>query len=101
MDKAMSYAALAKKGRLIELGEEPVGAVTRALKARLVIVAPVLNPALPPSLLICHLLPSAFLPENQSRISLGGNPSASGKGFVMVLCRRRSNTTLPNPGVSL
>ena len=39
MDKAMNYVALAKKGRLIELGEEPVGAVTRALKARLVIVA--------------------------------------------------------------
>ena len=39
MDKAMNYVALAKKGRLIELGEEPVGAVTRALKAKLVIVA--------------------------------------------------------------
>ena len=39
MDKAMNYVALAKKARLIELGEEPVGAVTRALKARLVIVA--------------------------------------------------------------
>ena len=39
MDKAMNYVALAKKARLIELGEEPVGAVTRAVKARLVIVA--------------------------------------------------------------
>ena len=39
MDKAMNYVALAKKGRLIELGEEPVGAVTRAGKGRLVIVA--------------------------------------------------------------
>ena len=39
MDKALNYLALAKKGRLIELGEEPVGAVTRAVKARLVIVA--------------------------------------------------------------
>ena len=39
MDKAMNYVALAKKGRLIELGEEPVGAITRAVKARLVIVA--------------------------------------------------------------
>ena len=38
MDKAMNYVALAKKARLVELGEEPVGAVTRALKARLVIV---------------------------------------------------------------
>ena len=39
MDKAMNYVALAKKGRLIELGEEPVGAVTRAGKGWLVIVA--------------------------------------------------------------
>ena len=39
MDKALNFVALAKKGRLIELGEEPVGAVTRARKARLVIVA--------------------------------------------------------------
>lgn len=39
MDKALNYLALAKKGRLIELGEEPVGAVTRAVKGRLVIVA--------------------------------------------------------------
>ena len=39
MDKALNYLALAKKGRLIELGEEPVGAITRAVKGRLVIVA--------------------------------------------------------------
>ena len=39
MDKALNYLALGKKARLIELGEEPVGAVTRAVKARLVIVA--------------------------------------------------------------
>lgn len=39
MDKALNYLALAKKGRLIELGEEPVGAVTRAVKGRLVVVA--------------------------------------------------------------
>ena len=39
MDKALNYLALAKRGRLVELGEEPVGAVTRALKARLVVVA--------------------------------------------------------------
>ena len=38
-NKALNYLALAKKARLIELGEEPVGAVTRLLKARLVIVA--------------------------------------------------------------
>ena len=39
MDKALNYLALGKKARLVELGEEPVGAVARALKARLVIVA--------------------------------------------------------------
>ena len=38
-NKALNYLALAKKGRLVELGEEPVGAVTRAIKGRLVIVA--------------------------------------------------------------
>jgi len=37
--KALNYLALAKKGRLAELGEEPVGAVARALKAHLIIVA--------------------------------------------------------------
>ena len=38
-NRALNYLALAKKGHLIELGEEPVGAVARAIKARLVIVA--------------------------------------------------------------
>ena len=37
--RALNYLALGKKGRLIELGEEPVGAVARAVKARLVVVA--------------------------------------------------------------
>lgn len=39
MDRALSYLALARKAGLIELGEEPVGAVTRAGKASLVVVA--------------------------------------------------------------
>ena len=38
-NRALNYLALGKKGRLIELGEEPVGAVARAVKARLVVVA--------------------------------------------------------------
>ena len=38
-NRALNYLALAKKGRLVELGEEPVGAVPRAVKARLVVVA--------------------------------------------------------------
>ena len=38
-NRALNYLALGKKGRLIELGEEPVGAVSRAVKARLVVVA--------------------------------------------------------------
>ena len=37
--RALNYLALAKKGRLIELGEEPVGAITRAGKGYLVVVA--------------------------------------------------------------
>ena len=37
--KVLNYLALAKKGRLVELGEEPVGAVARALKAHLIVVA--------------------------------------------------------------
>ena len=37
--KVLNYLALAKKGRLAELGEEPVGAVARVLKAHLIIVA--------------------------------------------------------------
>ncbi len=39
MDKALNYMALARKGGRIELGEEPVGAAARAVKACLVIVA--------------------------------------------------------------
>ena len=38
-NRALNYLALAKKGRLVELGEEPVGAITRAIKGRLVVVA--------------------------------------------------------------
>ena len=39
MDKALNFLALAKKGRLAELGEGPVGAITRTGKGYLVIVA--------------------------------------------------------------
>ena len=39
MDRALNYLALGKKARLIELGEEPVGASARANHARLVVVA--------------------------------------------------------------
>ena len=39
MHKALNYLSLARKAGRIELGEEPVGAVTRAGKGRLVIVA--------------------------------------------------------------
>ena len=39
MDKALNYLALARKGGRAELGEEPVGAAARALKAHLIIVA--------------------------------------------------------------
>ena len=39
MDKALNYMGLAKKARLIELGEEPVGAAARANRARLLVVA--------------------------------------------------------------
>ena len=39
MDKALNYLALARKGGMAELGEEPVGAAARAVKARLVVVA--------------------------------------------------------------
>ncbi len=38
-NKALSYLALARKAGRAELGEEPVGAAARALKARLVIAA--------------------------------------------------------------
>lgn len=39
MDKALNYLALARKAGLAELGEEPVGAITRAGKGHLVLVA--------------------------------------------------------------
>ena len=39
MDKALNYLALARKGGMAELGEEPVGAAARALKAHLILVA--------------------------------------------------------------
>lgn len=39
VDRCMNYLALARKARLVEVGEEPVGAITRACKAALVIVA--------------------------------------------------------------
>ena len=37
--KILNYLALARKGGRAELGEEPVGAVARALKAHLILVA--------------------------------------------------------------
>ena len=37
--KALNYLALAKKGRLAELGEEPVGAIARTGKAYVILVA--------------------------------------------------------------
>ena len=39
MDKTLNYLALARKAGIAELGEEPVGAITRALKGHLVLVA--------------------------------------------------------------
>ena len=39
MDKALNYLSLARKAGRIELGDEPVGAVPRAKKARLILVA--------------------------------------------------------------
>ena len=39
MDKSLNYLALARKGGLAELGEEPVGAAARAGKAYLIVVA--------------------------------------------------------------
>ena len=39
MDKTLRYLSLARKAGRIELGEEPVGAVARAKKARLILVA--------------------------------------------------------------
>ncbi len=39
MDKALNYLALARKGGLAELGEEPVGAIARTGKACVILVA--------------------------------------------------------------
>ena len=39
MDKTLNYLALARKAGLAELGEEPVGAITRTGKGYLVVVA--------------------------------------------------------------
>ena len=39
MDRALNYLSLARKAGLAELGEEPVGAITRAGKGYLVMVA--------------------------------------------------------------
>lgn len=39
MDRALNYLAIARKGGLAELGEEPVGAAARAGKAHLILVA--------------------------------------------------------------
>ena len=39
MDKALNYLALARKGRMCELGEEPVGAIARTGKAYVILVA--------------------------------------------------------------
>ena len=39
MDKALNYLSLARKARLAELGEEPVGAAARALIAAVILVA--------------------------------------------------------------
>ena len=38
-NRALNFLALGKKARLVELGEEPVGAITRSGKGYLVIVA--------------------------------------------------------------
>ena len=39
MDKHLNYLALGRKAGLVELGEEPVGAVARSGKAYLIVVA--------------------------------------------------------------
>ena len=39
MDKALNYLALARKGSMAELGEEPVGAIARTGRAYLILVA--------------------------------------------------------------
>lgn len=38
-NRSLNYLALARKGGMLEVGEEPVGAVARAGKAHLVVVA--------------------------------------------------------------
>ena len=38
-NKALNYLSLARKGGLVELGEEPVGAIARAGKAYVILVA--------------------------------------------------------------
>ena len=38
-NKALNYLSLARKGGMAELGEEPVGAAARALKAHVILVA--------------------------------------------------------------
>ena len=39
MNKALQYLSIARKGGMAELGEEPVGAVTREGKAHVILVA--------------------------------------------------------------
>lgn len=39
LDKSLCFLSLARKGRNIEVGEEPVGAAARAGKAHLIVVA--------------------------------------------------------------
>ena len=39
MNKALNYLGLARRGGLAELGEEPVGAIARAGKAYVILVA--------------------------------------------------------------
>ena len=39
MDRALNYLSLARKGGMAELGEEPVGAITRTGRGYLVLVA--------------------------------------------------------------
>ena len=39
MDKALNYLSLARKGGMAELGEEPVGAISRTGKAYVILVA--------------------------------------------------------------
>lgn len=39
MDRALNYLSLARKAGLVELGEEPVGAITRTGRGYLIVVA--------------------------------------------------------------